>query len=583
LARQSPQGGPPASALTVLGEEVDRISDWFKIPAEQARGCLERLVAVFAGHLLDDAPALDRALHRFPLSLLEDALIELPKDVAVRLIAEEDLRQFADRVRTVEWLIDDDTPFCTLDELATHVEAFRDYQKEHRNFLVQTGLPPRTFRDSRWLYIRLARLYDTRTTASPWPPDEFTTRNRHLARSEPYTWIKPSAHEGVCLGIMPCQYHEADYLEGLEQGDADRLEGERDKLFEAKVRVLDLLISAARQRDVGALWPAFLKMLADHFTPEDVAFFFRMDEFYLGTDARYGSDQEVNPKMVPGGLTNWIEVLGHLEKEVRIGTLARTKAAMPPAIYERIVTPVETSRECRWGYFHVLSSADQGALDAILRRLSGWREKERKFWAEFRERVAGSLSGEFRVPVSVFVPIDSPASTASFLQQQADRWLEGSASPSLGTPTSRRADRGLARFPSPEGLRWSEVTMEFVAETEILIKARDRSKTYSYTELGFKDGRGRGRGHGQPDKKWRFLLVLARKKGEVAEADIPEEHTGNTVKNVQELQDRLQEVMGIAEQAIRCHRSPKRYKAEFNIHATTLLRNLANSSKSDDD
>jgi hypothetical protein len=117
LARQL-QGNEPASALTVLTTEADRLSEWFHISIEQARIGLERLVSAFAGDLLECPRQLDYALHRFPLSLLEDALVSLPKDVAVKLIAEANLPQLARQVQAAEWLVGEGTPFYTLDELA---------------------------------------------------------------------------------------------------------------------------------------------------------------------------------------------------------------------------------------------------------------------------------------------------------------------------------------------------------------------------------------------------------------------------------------------------------------------------------
>src|SRR5262249_41281409 len=162
-------------------------------------------------------------------------------------------------------------------------EAFRKYLLLHQDYLVQTGLPPRSFRPCRWLYLNLARLYDTRTTDSPWPPDEFSDRNPRMADCVPYTWIKTPGPVFVGSQMMPCQYHEADYLNGMRQEDAELLEANRNRLFTVKLQLMEMLINAAKQPKVEVLWADFVKLLADSFKSDELAFFLQMDRFYMGT------------------------------------------------------------------------------------------------------------------------------------------------------------------------------------------------------------------------------------------------------------------------------------------------------------
>jgi hypothetical protein len=159
---------------------------------------------------------------------------------------------------------------------------------------------------------------------------------------------------------VACEYHEANYLNGMRQEDADRVEGSREKLLAVKVRVPDLLIEAARKRDANGLWAGSLGLVAGSFTPGDVAFFFEMDQYHLGTDIWYGSNMDANPKFVPGGLSDWIEAVGHFEKEIVIGTLARTKAALPKAVFAQLTADAAGGGEYHWAYFNVVGH--RGAL-----------------------------------------------------------------------------------------------------------------------------------------------------------------------------------------------------------------------------
>ncbi len=494
MTLQLPPVDPKRSAVSILAEESERISEWSGISETVASCCLERLVGTFAGHLLADAAALGRALHHFPLCLLNDALISLPKGEAVRLITEEDPMELAKRIRTVEWLLDDDTPFYTLDELVTHAHAFRSYLKEHRNYLVRTGLPPRTFRDCRWLYINLARLYDTRATTAPWPPDEFTLKVCDLGKREPYTWVRSSADERNCSRSLPCRYQDADFLTGLNSEDARFLEMNRKELFDVKVDMLDLVIQAARKKNIEKLWTEFRSVLRNRFNNNDVSFFFKMDRFYIGTDAYCGIDSGVNPKMIPGGLTNCIEIVGHVEKEVRIGTLNRTKKAMPPDM-NQLLNCIQARTDSRhWVYFDAIrTNGNRQVLNALLRQLSVMMKDERTFWDEFRDRIACSLPKEFKVPATIASPVHSSAAGELF-SQQLDQCLERGDVPAPLTSVSRPTIRSLDTFASMEELQWAEVAIEFVSETDIVIKAREKCKCFSSDQLGFKDGAGEATG-----------------------------------------------------------------------------------------
>jgi hypothetical protein len=172
--------------VSVIDTAANRLAERFQVPIDRVLACLERLVAAFTSDLLEHPQDLDHALNRFPLALFDDALSALPKEVAVRLNEEEDLQQLARRARVAEWLVGEYTPYYTLDELAEHTAKFRSFLKEHQGFLVETGLPPRSYRECRWLYRNLARLYDTRATSSPWPSDEFWPRDKPIPNPPPF-------------------------------------------------------------------------------------------------------------------------------------------------------------------------------------------------------------------------------------------------------------------------------------------------------------------------------------------------------------------------------------------------------------
>jgi len=61
-------------------------------------------------------------------------------------------------------------------------------------------------------------------------------------------------------------------------------------------------------------------------------------------------------------------------------------------------------------------------------------------------------------------------------------------------------------FKTMDGLKWSEVVMTFITPEEVRIKARERNKTLTYAEMGFKNKQSR---MAKPNLCWTALQGLA--------------------------------------------------------------------------
>ena len=64
-------------------------------------------------------------------------------------------------------------------------------------------------------------------------------------------------------------------------------------------------------------------------------------------------------------------------------------------------------------------------------------------------------------------------------------------------------------FPDSKGLKWEEVTMQFVSNDSICITAKRHSHEYTFTEMGFKDKRWKKE---TPDKQWNLLKLISIKE-----------------------------------------------------------------------
>src|SRR5262249_19532987 len=141
--------------------------------------------------------------------------------------------------------------------------------------------------------------------------------------------------------------------------------------------------------------------------------------------------------------------------------------------------------------------------------------------------------------------------------------------------------RNTVTFPSPPDLGWEEVTIRFVSDTAVQIRAGDVSRDYTFAEAGFKDGRSAEK----PDKLWLLLRVFARVDGELTREMLQKlaenpgrppapvkklaENIGRApaaVKTaVKELRKRLCALVGIDDDPFHPYWKVKAYKVKFTL------------------
>ena len=63
----------------------------------------------------------------------------------------------------------------------------------------------------------------------------------------------------------------------------------------------------------------------------------------------------------------------------------------------------------------------------------------------------------------------------------------------------------------PADLRWGDISIRFLNEHDVIIKAKNITLQTTYEMMGFQDEKKK-----LPNKQWQFLQLLARKNGEVS-------------------------------------------------------------------
>jgi len=384
----------------------------------------------------------------FPWSTaFDEALRFLGPKKALEIFETSNLRNLCEKVWIVAYLNDGFTPFYTLHELAALIVDFCKHLENNREYLLRTGHPRITFGRSFWLdkclnkllYLKVpifGPIVDTVLNSGLVDPNDWKNmgsldsnftkirqgengnlvydyvwaKNPEAVRSEPvevgdgtlfirFAFLAPGDQQRLC-----CSYDEAGILPGLSPNDAERVESLRPKFFDLKMKVLHLLGELVANRNPWRLWDECLCLFAEALTTEEADFLLNLDNLHakLAVGGTYNRSRK-GPALVyrNGGLSDLFDFIGHCEKELKFGSLRRTKEAflqIPQSLYSSWVS----------SYYEVAAESWQMWFDEVLEKFLLWEAEERGFWEEYRNRTNDALDRGFtgKVPVSVTVWVD---------------------------------------------------------------------------------------------------------------------------------------------------------------------------------
>jgi hypothetical protein len=407
-------------ASAIIAAEADRLRKNLGVARRMAgrlHAALHRLVSNLVPSLKSQPVDLQRAMFRYPVCLLSEALDVLPVDKALDLFETTDLKLLAQRAWWTDYLRYEGTPLYSLDELVDRTEAFIAYLAGDRDHLVKTGLPSRHFQNSAWLYWRLAKLYCVKTPGSQWPRSELFTKERGDAT--PYDWVTmPSGSPVFGRDIRLVPYEDADLLPGLVIDDARRIEADRGKLLVLKIDVLKHLCLSVRGRsNAEDLWQGCYDLVTNSLSASDIEFYLAMDRFFIGLNIRDGEIEIPDHRVAPGGLTNLLETIGHFEKELTVRTMALTRQALGSGIERDDSGELLGSLGSgRWAYLR-LTDRQREQWDRAIDQFADIDQKESDWWLQYRKRIEDLVirDGRREVQFTRRVPMtDMPSFKSTF-------------------------------------------------------------------------------------------------------------------------------------------------------------------------
>ncbi len=363
-----------------IDRQVDRLASLYKVDVQRVRRILESMSYYRTPGCATKSELHDEILRCGVLLRphLEQALKSLPAEDALGLFENEDLTELTKRVLGTPYLGFMGHRLHALDELESLVESFLYYLGRNQEHIVNTGYPATSFEPSPWLEQWLAKTYYTRL-----PARAEKSRPQHLAgdaqraetSAEPvilectytYTWTTaaPATDQGGSRAQpRQCAYEEADLLHGLDPDDARRLTEMRPRLFELKVETLKLLVQCLRSRDVATLRAECAQSVGEALSGRGFEFCIGMDRLYRAYAPNVSTETQPSiGGLLPGGLSCLLEVVWHIEQEVRIGTWCRTRKALGPLV---AIDPAGRTELTIDDYFDVVRTPHRQNLDSAL-------------------------------------------------------------------------------------------------------------------------------------------------------------------------------------------------------------------------
>jgi hypothetical protein len=312
-----------------------------------------------------------------------ELLLHFDRNDILRRLVEDDAE-----IQTLQEVVADNVldpwgtfPLVSLIELEGEIAAFISALKLDKEHLVKVGWPSHQFRQSVWLDCWLERLYHVKNPSVirhdhedvltyGWTPIGISARFPGTSEH--------SGHREDTRG-EDASYEDASYMDEITSDDAIRLEAGRERFFELKVAILEELLRAVKARSPEGLWERCLKVLTGTLAAEEADFYLRVDRLYSGFDIRTGEVVFDAPQYRPGGLTDLLTVMGHVEKELTFRTMDRVR--------KQIANPLNR--------FELMDPENSTVFDESVDLFLDLTRQEGDFWIAYCERVNEALESEF--------------------------------------------------------------------------------------------------------------------------------------------------------------------------------------------
>lgn len=519
------------------------------------------------------------SLFKFSPSL-EEALNFLPNNIALDLFENEDLVSLSQGEKFINEINEGNLYLYTLDELCSVLDGFISKLRSESDFIIKTGFPHYTFRSHKFL-DEFSRCYYTRCPEriefyldpflSDSPPEAAIgfSKAKFCDLIDEVQDMLGSKRDYILEYVWQNNcYEETPIIEGLSQEDAGILEKVRPLVFDYKLKILEFLLNSIRQKNASNLWENCFNIFLDYFR-EIYAFFIQMDMFYdphkkkqlealLNIKGIEFLHRRIGSFYKSGGVTSLFFLIEYIENEFKFGTNSKTKAILNEIPKDISLISYYQSVNQPWGEY--VNSAYSTFLEVY--------EKERQNDMKFVERLESDLGKfckiKFNLPVESKY-LDSVSHfynmiRSSFSTDRIDTYMVLSSMISL--PKFENKEKPIRPFPSPSGIKWSDITIRFLSEESVQIIARNVMEVRNCAEMGLMDNRTKNH-----NKLWHVLLLFGKLRGEISwkMMGLPPGIQRNLKTHIKRLRKHLKQFFGIEDDPFMPYRREKAYKTKFRV------------------
>lgn len=449
------------------------------------------------------------------------------------------------------------------EELNNIIKPFITYLLNNRNEIISTGFPLKSFELSYWFYNNLSRLYPLKQPYAVLRKEKDKDGNFLLE----YHWIKRPGNLFLSSDLKKQDFLNASYNRPRFTFSAiELIENKRPMLFELKIEILNILSDTLLDKNCLDLWKKCIRCIADKVELEDFKHFIAIGEinyFYpnIYTQKNYKNLlKKYNMSgwdyfFEQGGLTQIMELIFQVEKELRLGHINKIKNKLLTLGKNKIIST----------YYDLLLNIDLSELFTIGKEFREYQKEEKEYRCFFEER----LSNDLKKSLS-----DKP-NRSDLIELITNSLMDKKNSKTDLTEsrnTSKTNTNNIVPIKLPPNTKWEHIVIQFIDNEAIQITGPERfSQVVTFREMGFGNKK---KLKNPPNKLWDFFYALAVTRGTLSwdllkkpskHSDLIHYALQTARKNKQLVSDKLKRLFNINDAPIVYYGKEKIYQTKFTI------------------
>lgn len=238
--------------------------------------------------------------------LIRESVNLLGSDSAFALLGEYSFAELFQRSRLADYCIGHLLALPSPADFGVSCEEMRAHILEHKDYILKTGLMPKSFPSSSVLNKCFLRFYDTKMTSSPLPADAISLKGK-IVTKDPYTFMREvNEFDGETLlnrtKYEPSSFEEAALIPKLKPIHQNSLRNVRPKVVKLALEMLTLFEDASKKDlSVNDLVAKFGSLIVSNLSREEFVELIKVDDALGQIKAGFESES-----------TDWLHIDWHL-------------------------------------------------------------------------------------------------------------------------------------------------------------------------------------------------------------------------------------------------------------------------------